>query len=347
MAHSTDREEREKARLRRTVYLLRNYKRDLAERLAETRRLFRKRVYAVEIHSHSTYSDGRGSVEENYEAAMHCGLDFLFATDHGSLGQKRVLRRWSNASWGQEPGAGPQHIGLLCGSKLFKPRGDSLAADFARARKIAPFVWVPHPVGWYPSRWYSDEQIETLWSLGDEFAVEVINGAGKIVRAYDAFDRKAVTVWDELLGAGKRVTAVGGSDAHGPDELGTVWTGVFARSCSAEALIQALRAGRCFASEAALLHFTCDGKPMGSTVRKEKGSRVHLAFRVADAAGVASVRVVRAGTVVKEFPGRGEPVLEGGLTRPVGARPTCYRLESISVDDRRAFSTPIYVQATK
>jgi len=320
------------------------YKADLAKRLLETKRLFARKVLAVDIHSHSYFSDGRGSVQENYEAAQNAGLDFIFMTDHARIGQKRATRKWSDASWGQEPGAGGHHIGLLEGRKLFLPRRDSIAADVARARKIAPFVFIPHPVGWYPSQWYSDELIESLWTLGNEFAMETINGANKVVRGYDQFDCKAVTVWDRLLCDGRRVTALAGSDAHSPDDIGSTWTGVFSKRCAASAIIKSLNAGNCFATEASLLDFSADGKPMGSALRKRKGGSVRLSFRVADAKGIASVRLVSGGKVVREFQAGGDAVCDGGLTRKVGARPQYYRLESTAADDRRAFSTPIYIE---
>ena len=322
------------------------YKHDMAERMAGTRKLFDRRVYAIDIHTHSNYSDGTGTVDENYECAKHSGLDFLFATDHMSIRQKRVTAKWSDTSWGQEPAMGTHHVGLLCNSRLFKPRSDNAAADFERAKKIAPFVWIPHPVGWYPNTWYSDKKIEQLWTLGDEFAMEVINGANKIVHAYDAFDAKAVRIWDRLLSAGRRVSALGGSDAHGPYEIASVWTGVFAARRTASSIIIALNKGLCFASEASMLEFSCSGQPMGAMIRKRKGANLELRFRVVDAAGIASVRVISQGKVVNKVHAKGQTVVHGSFTRKVGPHPTYYRLESTASDDRRAFSTPIYVVAT-
>jgi len=142
------------------------------------------------------------------------------------------------------------------------------------------------------------------------------------------------------------VTALGGSDAHGPDEIGSVWTGVLGAVRSASSIIKALNAGRCFASEASLMSFTANGAPMGATVTAAKGSKVELGYRVADSAGIASVRVISQGKVVKEIRAGGETVVDGRLTRKAGAQATSYRLESTAADDRRAFSTPIYLAPT-
>jgi hypothetical protein len=340
--HKTEpRAQRRGARMLRLIWL---YREDQAKRLAATRRLFGRPVHVVDIHSHSVFSDGLGTLEENRECARHAGLDFLFCTDHFGIRQKRVVAGWRDASWGQEPGAGPHHIGLLCNRRRFKPCCSDIARDFAAARQLAPFVWIPHPAGWYPSTWYPDEAIQTLWTLGRCFPMEVMNGACKAVRAYDAFDAKAVTVWDKLLSDGRQVTAVAGSDAHAPDDIGTAWTGIFAKACTPSRLIEALNKGTCFASEASLMDFTCNGKPMGSTVNCRPGAALRFRFRAADAAGVASVTLVSQGKAQKEFRPRRETVLDGVWTRPATRTPAYYRLEVIAADGLRAFSSPIYTQ---
>jgi len=350
----TDSEKLRRMRFDRLVGRIGLYKRDLARRLATTRKLFARKILTVDIHTHSNYSDGRCTVEQLHEAMKNAGLDFMFVTDHSSLGQKRVVRKWRDVSWGQEPvsrnatgGHWMHHIGLLCGRHRFRPRSDSTAADLERARKIAPFVWIPHPVGWYPANWYPQQWIDALWTLGQEFAMEIINGAHKVVRAYDTFDQKAVNVWDQLLCDGKKVTPLGGSDAHLPEEIGSVWTAVFAPRRTDRSIIKALNEGRCFASEASLMEFSCNGLPMGATVEKKKGTKLQLKYRVVDAAGIASVRIISKGKVTKQINTRNQTVVEGRLIRKVTANPTYYRLESTAADDRRAFSAPIYVSPRK
>ena len=105
-----------------------------------------------------------------------------------------------------------------------------------------------------------------------------------------------------------------------------------------------MSAGNCFGSECPLLDFSCDGKPMGSVLRKRKGPQLRLRFRAADSIGLASVRIVSGGKVIKEYLPEGEALLEASLARKVGARKSYYRLECRAVDDRRAFSTPIFIE---
>ncbi len=331
-------------RFGRLVQLIGFYKKDLATRIQASKRLFGAKVMVVDIHTHSKFSDGTGTLAENYAAAMNAGVDFYFATDHGSLRQKAGIKKWQNVSWGQEPVAGLHHIGLLQPTRLFRPRLRSIAADFAQAKRLAEFAWIPHPAGWYPQTWYAAESIESLWTLGDAFAIEVMNGANKIARAYDAFDMKAQSVWDRLLCDGKKVTALGSSDAHCPEEIGSAWTGIGTGTCSASAIIRALNAGCCFASESSLIGFQGDGKPMGSTLKKRRGASLLFRFKVADAGGLNSARLISNGTVIKSFQAGGLNLLSGDFRVKATSRRAYYRLETTAADDRRAYSSPIYVE---
>jgi len=148
---------------------------------------------------------------------------------------------------------------------------------------------------------------------------------------------------EKRLRAGKQVTALGGSDAHCPDDIGSVWTGVFASRCTASAILAALKQGRCFASESSLLELVGQGQPMGSVLSGKRGRSLRFRYRVADAGGIDSVRIVCNGRVVKEIPGKKRVLIQGGFAQRMPGRPGFCRLESTAADDRRAFSTPIYL----
>ncbi len=331
------------ARLEGIAGITRQHKLWLAGRLAETRRLFKKRVHLADLHTHSNYSDGSSTVAENSERAMLVGLDFMFATDHSCIRQKRCVRNLPLASWGQESSAGRYHAGLLHASRVHQPTGEGVAADIAAARKIAPFVWIAHAAGFSDiSAAQVDQIVEELGTV-DDLAMEVLNGYNAVDRCFHRSGKGAVKAWDKLLCAGKKFTPVGASDTHSILELGNAWTGVFAPQCTAESIIKTLNAGRCFSSEASLLDFSCNGKPMGSSIRPRGGSPLKFSFRVADSAGLASVRIVSQGRVVKTLDARGSTLVNSTLTRKAGRKRTYYRLESTAIDDRRAFSAPIYV----
>lgn len=316
---------------------------DQARRLRETRKLFGAPVVLADLHTHSEHSDGRATIAMNRDAGIAAGLDFVFATDHRSLKQKRAIRKMPTMSWGQEPGALHHHIGLLCNRRLFVPRKDRLDLDVERARRLAPFVWIPHPAGWYPRKYYTEEQTAALWTLAPGFAMEVLNGAHRIGTAFDQFDEAAVAVWDRLLADGIRVTPLGASDAHIPESIGCCWTAMPEIKPGIPAVLDALNTGNCLASEGPLLTIRLNDRPMGSTVKKTgRGRRMRLTYRAVDAAGLQCVRIVAGGRVRKTLTPHDATCIEGDWSfNPASFR--YIRLEARAVDNRRAFSGPIYI----
>lgn len=94
---------------------------DQTRRLKETRALFGQPVAIIDPHTHSEHSDGKATIAMNREAGIAAGIDLVFATDHRSLKQKKVIHKMPTMSWGQEPGALHHHLGLLCNKRLFTP----------------------------------------------------------------------------------------------------------------------------------------------------------------------------------------------------------------------------------
>lgn len=334
--------ELEEQRRERVLAWIAFFKAEMAARLAETRRLLDEPVILFDIHTHSNHSDGRATVAANRQAAGEAGLDFMFATDHATLRHKRAVAGLEKTSWGQEPGAGGHHLGLLCPERLFTPRRDGIARDYARALGIAPFAWIPHPAGWYPRTTYTPERISELWTLGDTFAMEVLNGAHKIFGAWDRFDRAAVETWDRLLCDGRRVTALGGSDAHAPESIGTAWTAVPGKRAGAREIIAALARGNTQASEAPLLSLSVDGRPPGSVLKVAPGGKPAVSWRAADAGGLQEVALVSGGRVIERQTPSGATVATGKLRLDSG--PGGYlRLQAVSIDGRHAFTSPVYL----
>jgi len=322
-----------------------NYKRLLGERLAASRKLFRQNIVAIDLHSHSIYSDGSSTVAENGARAKLLGLDWINASDHSTLRQKRSVAGVSNAVLGEESSTGGFHLGLLCPKKLYPwKKGETVAAGLPRARACAPFAWIAHPVGFGGMTAGELDDAYDRLATADELAMEVLNGFNVIDRAYYRTGVEGVRVLDRLLCAGKKVTPVGSSDCHTMVEIGNSWTGVPAKGRSLSAAIKGLQAGCCFATESPLLMLSANGKLMGSTLKPKKGAAVKFRFRVADSAGLASVRIISGGKVVKEIDAKGKPVVEGALLHKATGRAAYFRLETTAGDDRRAFSAPIYLR---
>ena len=318
-------------------------KRDMGLRIAASRRLFKTRLAIADLHSHSKYSDGQSSVAENAARAKLVGIDLLFATDHGQITQKRDTDKLPNATWGEESHSGGFDMGLLQPKRAHKYMFKEPAADgFAKGRELSPFVWAAHPMGFsgVDKRRFKIA-FDRLMTI-DNLAMEVLNGFDSM-RSYYRTGVWGVKMMDALLCAGRTVTPLGVSDAHFLVEIGNSWTGVIGATKSPGSIIKGLQEGRCFASESPLLELIANGKLMGSTLRPRKGGAVKLRFRAADSFGLASVRLISGGKVIKEIDAKGAPLVEGALSRKATGRPAYYRLECTANDDRRAFSAPVYV----
>ena len=325
------------------------YRKRLAGYLAETRKLlgtFGKRVYLADLHTHSAYSDGAGLVADNAAWATLAGLDYIFATDHGTTKPKRVTGKIPNAGWGEETGGGWYHVGILEPTAEHKPGPEqSLPEAWEEVKALTRFQWVAHPFWAYeqPPEEQYQQVLSDMKQLGD-MAFEMANGCGEVADAYFLTGAAGSRLADELLCGGQRVTLVGASDCHRVVEIGTAWTGIFAERCSSKVLIEALRVGNCFASEAPLLNVTCNGKPMGSTLKPKVGAALKFRIRVAASRGVAFVKVIADGKVIKEVWPKHEPVVDLVIDRKAGRKNSYLRIEAADANGRYAFSTPIYVR---
>ncbi|NOZ21724.1 MAG: CehA/McbA family metallohydrolase [Planctomycetes bacterium] len=111
----------------------------------------------------------------------------------------------------------------------------------------------------------------------------------------------------ECLDAGRRFGFLGCSDTHRRvPGLGGALTGVFAEELSREAIFDALKARRCYATTGSriFIDFSIDGRFMGEGYETREIPHVHI--HIAGAAPIASVEVIRNGRVVKKIDGRGE-----------------------------------------
>ena len=318
-------------------------KRLLAERIARTRRIFRRKLFIGDVHTHTVFSDGVSTVAENKQIADLLGLDFLFITDHRTLRQKRFFDKKAGLWYGQEPPTVEMEIGLLMPRRLFVPKCDSVAGDFRRAKELAPFIWIPHPTGYGSGRGYSDSVVRNLWKLGNRFAIEILNANGSITRAYNRLSRRAVRTWDQLLCAHRQVTAVGASDAHICYGIGTAWTGAYAAACTPEAVTSALARGHSFASEAPLVWLSLGRAKMGDVLHKKPRAKLQVHLTAADSLGLRFVRLISNGRVVRRIKARDAQCVSCVVEKTMPRRPTYLRLECAALDDRRAFSSPIFL----
>ncbi|MFD0007894.1 CehA/McbA family metallohydrolase [Streptomyces sp. NPDC127178] len=206
--------------------------------------------YRGDMHLHTEHSDGRRSPGQLVDAARDRQLDFIASTEHNTSS--------ASLSWGRY--ARPDLL-ILNGEEVTTRHGHWLAVGlppaewvewrygphdknaFAqrsdRVRSLGGLVVVAHPMTPGPG---------SLWKFGFDKvdALEVWSGP------WTLDDAAAVAVWDGLLRAGRRITAVGNSDAHSlQDVVGLPQTVVRASSLSRAKILGAVRRGAAYLAESA------------------------------------------------------------------------------------------------
>ena len=345
-ARERTRQRKQKLAEKRVTYpdrVIRFWKDAMRERIDETRKLVGFKVRRGDCHIHTTYSDGIGTVPETAGWIESAGLDFAFITDHGTVRQKVECVKFKNLWWGQEPGTEHHHLGILGLDRKYTVKRD-LATDYRNIIDLGGFPFIPHPTGWFPATHYDQERIDALEVLGDDFTIEIINGANNLFDCYDITDEWSVALWDKHLCMGKTVRGMGNTDAHLPQAIGDVWNGVFAKRLTKKSVIDAFWAGHFFVSDAPFINLTCGESTMGDTVKVRKGGSVEIGYECADSLGLQRVRVVVDGKAAEELWPKHERVVKGSHKVAFKGGKSYARVECLAQDGRKAFSNPIYIR---
>lgn len=195
----------------------------------------------INLHMHTTYSDGTGTHADIVEAALQAGLDAVITTDHNVLvngpsgyyqdGDRKVLLLVGEEVHDQT--ANPQKNHLLvfeAGREMAKLAHDTqhLVDSINEAGGLA---FIAHPVDPAAPTFGEPDISWEKWEVENYTGIELWNAMSEFKSLMKnwfqaflyAFNPKlvargpfpsAVERWDMLMTSGKRVVAVGGSDAH-------------------------------------------------------------------------------------------------------------------------------------
>jgi hypothetical protein len=339
------------------------------------------RWFRGDLHSHSYYSDARGSLDDLLAAARARHLDFLAVTDHNTVGHHVPARAASSSDLVILPGEevttyrGHANVWGVTGWVDFRiTRPGDVERLVEHVHRRGGLFAVNHPR-------HSPNCIGCDWEhpIPDTIDVfEAWNGPWAY-RNWEALER-----YDALLRRGLRPTLVGGSDRHQPGWPDTdpesLWVGSpttwFHLDALSEAtLLQGLAGGRAFVSEGPRgprLDLEVEGAGMGSAVHVPAGRALQVTSDVEGGAG-STLRYVGAHGVVREVPIPGErftdrfawpadgPFLraevlavgdEAAVTEQYEALRALGKVpHGLSLDEvlgrprRRALSNPVYIRA--
>lgn len=322
----------------------------------------RAAIFYGDLHAHSGLSnDATGAPDLFFVTARDlAGLDFVVLSDHDIFlqeGEWEILKAtaasfddpgrfvaFSAVEWTQ---ALSYHLNVY-----FRAEGGEYCRGFACPRAEDFY-------GYYGER-----------VLAGEAAAHVNHAASASFRVpWDRIDdaiTTSVEVWNSASGeeadqehlfngaqwalrAGFRLGLVGVSDDHHTDEppplLGTGLTGCHADRLERGALVDALRARRCFATDGARIRLDTEigGTAMGGERRAAIGERLAVRVEVVATATPVSVELVAGGRVVARRYCR-TPVCDLATAIRVEDPDTFVYPRVVQADGHRAWGSPVWVR---
>ena len=195
----------------------------------------------INLHMHTTYSDGSGTHADLGQAALKTGVDVLLVTDHNTWvqgvdtyyreGKKRVLLLAGEEIHDQDRDPQKNHLLVFGTNQDLANLADNPQTLISAVHRLGGISFIAHPVDLaMPAFGETDISWED-WDVHSYTGIELWNGfselksvaRGKIDAIFYAFFPsflphgplpKTIRIWDNLLTKGRRVVAVGGSDAH-------------------------------------------------------------------------------------------------------------------------------------
>ncbi|NLY93547.1 MAG: CehA/McbA family metallohydrolase [Myxococcales bacterium] len=316
-----------------------------------------RRWYAGDFHVHSRESgDARPSLDEIADFARARGLDFVVITDHNTHTAADFFAdaqaRHPDVLFvpGVEFTTYAGHANAIGATEWVNHRigveGATIEAAFDAYVDAGAIVSINHPVLELGSAcigcaWGHEVDPERVG------AVEIESGDIDTVGFF--FVEKSLAFWDELLDAGSRAVAVGGSDDHkaGVDldgtqsPIGSPTTMVEADELSVSAILAGMRAGR----TAVKMGHPDDPLAYVDVDPETRGGRTRLLLRVEGGVPGQYVWLVENGVRVERF-----TLEQATETIEVEVRPerdSRYRVEVTAGGRPRAVSSHVFVAAAE
>lgn len=337
------------------------------DRSRDPARVHGLRTFFGDIQQHSAHSDGVGSAEEVYlRARWRYDDDFVALTDHESfLGKRTGPGEWEYlqqvADAHDAPGAFATLLAYEWTGKMYPGPGHKCVYLPRRGMKIVSRDEVPegreavqrikamggiaspHHIGWTGcDEAGHDPEGQPVW--------EICSCHGCYEHADHPLGMRGEhtdQLTDVMLRKGHRFGFTASSDSHGllwhhgesrkRDPYRTGLTAVQCAELTREAVFEALRTRRCYATSGAkiLLDVRVNGQPMGSELTADA---LEVEVHAVGEGPIARVDLVTEAGVAATFPGDGDELRARGTVR---GRFVYVRV--VQTDGEMAWSSPVFV----
>lgn len=224
------------------------------------------------LHAHTRRSDGSASPQSMVMVYAAHGYDFLALSDHDEPPLTAGLDACGLVLLpAVELSAGCQHVLDVGARRVVAPPCGGQQALLDEINATSGFPVLCHP-NWEEA--FNHYPWEQLAELTGYLGIEIFNG----LCLDQPGSHLAVDKWDRLLSLGRTVWGFASDDAHTPDEVGRGWNMVQALARTPEAILEALRAGRFYASSGVTIaQIACNGARLH--VRAPNAQRIELFSR--------------------------------------------------------------------
>jgi len=204
----------------------------------------------VNLHMHTRYSDGSGTHKDIAEAAIQTGIDAVIVTDHNvlvqgvegyyransspSLRTSRVLLLVGQEVHDQDRDPQKNHLLVFNANRDVAGLADDPQALIDGITEAGGLSFIAHPNDPEAPAFNETDISWEAWNVQGYNGIELWNGLSELktvvptklhgaIYAYfpqfvgHAPTQETVQRWDNLMSNGKRIVAIGGSDAHALD----------------------------------------------------------------------------------------------------------------------------------
>lgn len=202
----------------------------------------------INLHMHTTYSDGHGSHADIAQAALRTGLDAVIVTDHNVYvdgpedyyrqDKRKVLLLIGEEIHDQARQPQKNHLLVFGAGKELSTLAYDLPQLLEAVRRAGGLAFAAHPVdpaapvfnegdlSWVDWQVQGLSGLE-LWNQMSEFKARLQSIFHALIFALNPSRiargpfSEALNKWDEILATGQKFVAIGGTDAHQlPSKLG-------------------------------------------------------------------------------------------------------------------------------